>query len=118
MAHGISQYHTATFTSGGSLSSDVALGRGFTRVLINIAGATNSVHFQAAPSVAGAPGTYAQVKYPVLSGMSAPQTATVGTATSGSWVEVPSLAGHSYIKVVNVGGAADGAVVKIIASDL
>ncbi len=117
MAHGLSQQFTATFTSGGSLSSDVALGRSFARIFINIAGATNSCHFQGAPSVADAPGTYAQLKYPVLSGMSAPQTITVGTATSGSWVEVP-IGGHPYIKVANVGGAADGAILKIIGSDL
>lgn len=116
MAHGVTQYFPATFTSGGSLTSDIDLGRSFRRVYINIAGATNSVHFQAAPSILGSPGSYALVKYPVASGMSAPQTATVGTATSGSWVEVP-LAGFRFVKVANVGGAADGAVVKLIGSD-
>ncbi len=118
MAHGVAQQFTATFLSGGSLTSDINLGRGFARVYFDISGATNSCHFQAAPSVLGAPGTYRLVKYPVASGMSAPQTATVGTATSGSWVEVPPLAGSQFIKVANVGGAADGAVVKLVASDL
>jgi hypothetical protein len=113
MGYGVSQYFPVTFTSGASISSDIALAGGFTKVYINVAGATNSVHFQAAPSVLGSPGTYALVKYAVASGLSAPQTATVGTAASGSWVEVP-LAGFPYIKVVNVGGAADGATLKIL----
>jgi hypothetical protein len=117
MAHGLSKYFPATMTSGGSITSDIDLGRGFARVYVNIAGATNSVHFQAAPDVLGSPGTYATVKYGVASGMSAPQTATVGTATSGSYVEVP-LAGFRFVKIVNVGGAADGATLKLIASDL
>lgn len=116
MAHGLTQHFVATFLSGGSLTSDVNLGRGFRRVYVNVAGATNSIHFQAAATVLGVPGSYALVKYPVASGMSAPQTATVGTATSGSWVEVP-LAGFQFIKIANVGGAVDGAVLKLIGSD-
>lgn len=119
MAHGLSQYFPITMASGASVTSDVAFGRGFARVYVNIDGATNSVHFMAAQAVAGSPptpGSYLLVKYPVLSGLSAPQTVTVGTATSGSFVEVP-LGGFQYVKVYNVGGAANGATIKFIGSD-
>lgn len=116
MGHGASKYFTATFTSGGSLTSDVNFGQGFARVYFNCAGATNSCHFQGAPNVLGSPGTYAPIKYNVASGMSAPQTITVGTATSGSWVEIP-IGGFQFVKVANVGGAADGGTVKFIVSD-
>lgn len=117
MGHGLSQYFAATMASGASITSDVNLGRAFTKVYVNIAGATNSCHFLAAPSVSGSPGTYSPVKYNVASGMSAPQTITVGTATSGSFVEVP-LGGIAFIKVASVGGSADGAIIKVIASDV
>jgi hypothetical protein len=117
MAHGLTQYFPVTFTSGSSLSSGLNLGRGFARVRIDIAGATQSCHFQGAPSVLGEAGSYSLIKYSVLSGMSAPQTATVGTATSGSYVEVP-LAGLQFIKVAAPGGVADGATLKLICSDL
>lgn len=116
MAWGVTQQFAATFTSGGSLTSDIDFGRPFKRVYVNIAGATQSCHFQGAAVQLGSPVSYAQVKYPVASGMSAPQTATVGTATSGSWVEVP-LAGFRFVKIAAPGGVADGATLKLIATD-
>jgi hypothetical protein len=117
MAHGVTQHFTATFASGASVTSDIAMGRGYSRVYVDItSGPLTSVHFQAAGSILGQPGTYRQVKYPVASGLSAPQTITVGTATSGSWVEVP-LGAAPYLKVAAPGGVADGGTIKIIASE-
>lgn len=117
MAHGVGQVFTATVASGASVSGEVNLGRTFARVYVDPLSMSTSIHFGAAPVVLGAAGTYRTIKYPVISGLSAPQTVTVGTAVSGSLVEVP-LAGLQFIKVYAAGGEADGASCTLICSDL
>lgn len=116
MAHGLNQSFDVVIASGASTSSEVNMGRGYSRVFVDITGAGGAVSFQGAPVVLGAAGTYQFVRYPVASGMSAPQTATVASSLSGALVEVP-LAGLQFVKIVATGTVANGATLKIIGSD-
>lgn len=101
--------------SGASTSAEVDLGRAYTKVIYDCTGAAGSSMFFAAP-VAG--GTYRQVRYPVASGLSAPQTATVGSANSGSLLEVPTLAGLRFVKVAADATIANGVTLKLYCSDI
>jgi hypothetical protein len=101
---GLSVGFTATFASAASITGEVDFGQGFDKVMFDNTGTTQSVHFQIAPSIGGVAGTYRMAKYQVISGLSAPQTATVGTATSGSFVQVTALEGARFVKVVAPGG--------------
>lgn len=119
MAHGVCQTFNAVIASATTTSAEIDLGRSFSRVLIDIAGAVSTdVSFQAAPPALGAAGSYKFLKYPIASGLTAPTTALVGSACSGFLVEVPVLAGQRFIKVVARSAVADGATIKLIASDL
>lgn len=74
--------------------------------------------FQVAPNTGGSPGTYRLLKYNVASGMSAPQTVTVGSATCGSVVDVPNLSGHQFVKVITDTTMTNGLTsIKLICSD-
>jgi hypothetical protein len=100
--------------SGASQSSMLDLGRGYAKVIYDCTGAGDSTHFLGAISPTG---TTRIVRYPVASGLSAPQTATVGSACSGSLVEVP-LAGIQFVKVVVTAGVANGATLYLYCSDI
>jgi hypothetical protein len=115
MAIGKFSVFTVSIASGASTSTAIDLGRGYSRVIYDCAGAAGSSMFLSAPT---ATGTYKAIKYPVASGMSAPQTCTVGSACSGWLVEVTALAGHQYIKVAADGTIADGATLKLFCSDI
>lgn len=118
MGHGAHTVYNANIISGTSGSSEIDFGRAFTKVCIDPTGAAGSVMFQVAPCALGSAGTYRLLKYNVASGMSAPQTVTVGSAVSGSIVEVPSLAGYRFVKVVTDSTFADGLTLKLICSDI
>src|SRR5688500_8827229 len=98
-----------SIASGASTSTAIDLGRGYNKVVYDCTGAGGASMFFAAASFTG---TYKQIRYPIASGMSAPQTATVGSAMSGSLVEVPELKGLQYVKVAATGTVADGATLK------
>lgn len=117
MGYGAQTSYNYVIASGTSTSSEVDLGRGWERVMVDPTGIGGSTMFQVAPVVLGASGTYRLLKYNVSSGMSAPQTITVGSAVSGSIVEVPGLAGHRFVKVVADATIANGLTGKIIVSD-
>lgn len=75
--------------------------------------------FFVAAVASSAGGVYRQVKYQIASGMSAPQTATVGSAASGSWVDVsPALAGCRFVKIAADASVADGVTLELICSDV
>lgn len=114
MAIGAVTVFPVTMLSAGSQVS-VDLGRGYAKVMYDCTGATDATHFLAAPSASG---TYRVVRHAVASGMSAPQTATVGSACSGSLVEVGPLAGLRFIKIVVTAGVADGATLRLYCSDI
>lgn len=100
-----------SIASGASTSTALDLGGGYRKVMFDPTGAAGSTMFFAADSFSG---TYKQVKYSIASGMSAPQTCTVGSAVSGSWVEVPALVGLRFVKVAATGTVADGTTLKLI----
>lgn len=119
MAHGRCQNFTAVIASAAATSGEVDLGGAFAKVRIDIGGTgATDVGFQAAPPTVAGAGTYRTLRHPIASGVTAPATALVGSACSGSFVEVPALAGHRYIKVVANSAVANGATLQIIASDL
>ena len=91
------------------------LGRGYAKVLYDCTGAGDASMFNATDRSGG---TARLVRYPVLSGMSAPQTCTVGSACSGSIVEVTPLAGLRYVQIVVTAGVANGATLELICSDI
>jgi hypothetical protein len=115
MAIGKVSVFPVTMLSGGSQCSLLDLGRGYSKVVYDCTGAGDSTHFLAARS---ATGSTRVVRHPVLSGMSAPQTATVGSACSGSLVEVTALAGLQFVKVVVTAGVANGATLYLYCSDV
>jgi len=114
MANGTVQVFTVTIASGASTSAEVDLGRGFAKVYIDQT-ATESAMFSAAPAAAG---THKFLKYPVVSGLSTPATCTVGTACSGSLVDVSVLAGVRFVKVIASNTITDGATVKLYGADV
>ena len=105
---------TLTIASGSSQSAAQDLGGTYAKVMYDCTGAGDSSHFLVSNEASG---TYRIVKYTVASGMSAPQTMTVGSACSGSVVEVPELRGHRFVKVVVTAGVANGAALKLYCSD-
>lgn len=117
MGHGVHTAFDAVIVSGTTGSSEIDMGRAFAKVCIDPTGASGSVMFQVAPSALGSAGTYRYLKYNVASGMSAPQTVTVGSAASGSIVEVPALSGFRFVKVVTDNAMADGKTLKLLCSD-
>ena len=115
MAIGSVHKFAVAIVSGTNLSAEIDLGRGFSKVIFDITGATEPCMFYAAQSSGG---TFRLVRHPVLSGMSAPQTCTVGTACSGSWVEVTPLQGFRYIKVATSGTIANGSTAALLCADV
>jgi hypothetical protein len=115
MAIGKVSVFTLTITSGTATGPELDLGRGYSKVLFDITGVTHSCHFTAAPYAGG---THRVVRHAVASGMSAPQTATVGTACSGSLVEVGPLAGVQYVKLVTASTVANGITAQLYCSDI
>lgn len=114
MAAGKVSAFLASIPSGASTSNALDLGGSYKKVFVDPTGVGGSTMFFASDSLTG---TYRQVKYNVASGMSAPQTCTVGSAVSGSWVEVPGLIGLQYVKVAADSTKTDGLTVKIIVSE-
>lgn len=117
MGHGLVQVFTAAIASGTSSTPEIDFGRAFTRVCIDPTGASGSVMFQVAPNLAGTAGTYRYARHAVASGTSSPGTATVGSACSGSIVEVPALAGHRFVKVITDTTFTNGLTMKLLCSD-
>lgn len=115
MAIGKFSAYSMVIASGAALSTEVDLGRGYSKVVFDITGATEACMFYAAPATGA---TYRLVKYPVVSGMSAPQTVTVGTACSGSLVEVTQLQGFRFVKVATSGAISDGANLRLYVADV
>jgi len=114
MAIGKASSYDAKIVSGTSSSAAIDLGRGYSKVVFIPTAASGAVMFQVAPTLTG---TYSTLKYPVSSGMSAPQTVTVGSAVSGHAVEISALAGHQFIKVVTDNTFTNGVTLKLICSD-
>ena len=114
MAHGIFRVYNVVIASGTSLSSEVDLGRTFTRVYVDPTGANAEVRFQAA-STSG--GTYRQVYFPGLGTTSTVQANIwkIASSVSGGIQEAP--AGLQYIKVETTAAVANGATLKLICSD-
>lgn len=115
MAIGTVQVFPLVIASGTSTSAEVDLGRGFWKVNFDPTGALGSTSFFGA-RVSG--GTYRQVRHPVASGMSAPQTMTVGSAMSGSIVEVAPVAGLRFVKVAADATITNGATLYLYCSDV
>lgn len=117
MGHGANKVFNAVIASGVSTSSEVNLGRSWHRVFIDPAGAGGEIRFQAAPNALGSSGTYRTVQWPASNSHTA-GAAIVGSASSGSIVEVP-LAGFQFVKVfASSGTVADGVTFKIYCSDM
>lgn len=104
-----------SIASAASTSTAIDLGQGYAKVYYDPTGAGGSSQFYAAPAIDG---TYRLIRYEILSGMSAPQTATVGSALSGSIVPVPVLAGFRYVKVAATGTIANGATLALYCGDV
>ena len=115
MAIGNFAAYSMVVISGTNLTAETDLGRGYSKVIFDIAGATEPCMFYAAPAAGG---TYKLIRYNVLSGLSAPQTVTVGTACSGSLVEITQLQGYRFIKVATSGTIANGGNVRLYCADV
>ena len=115
MATGKVSVFDLVIASAGSASPVVNLGRGYSKVLYDCTGAGDSSMFYAYPT---ATGTRKLVRHPVLSGMSAPQTCTVGSAVSGSLVEVTPLQGVQFVQVIVTANVANGATLRLYCSDV
>lgn len=112
MAHGAQSVFSVTIASGTSTSSEVDLSRAWRRVYLDPTGAGGECRFQATNASAG---TYRNVQWPASASGTA-GTAVVGSAISGSIIEVP-LAGLRYVKVFVTGTVANGATLKLYCSD-
>lgn len=115
MAIGGVRVFELVIASGASQSATRDLGRGYAKVIYDCTGAGDSTHFLAARSASG---TLRVVRHAVASAMSAPQTATVGSACSGSLVEVDALAGLQFVRAVVTAGVANGATLLLYCSDI
>lgn len=115
MANGSVQVFSLVIASGASTSSEVDLGRGFSKVMFDCTGAGGQTQFHAAASSGG---TSRLIKYPVISGLVAPSTFMVGSAVSGSLVEVTALQGFRYVKVAATGTIANGATLYLYGADV
>lgn len=114
MGHGAYSVFNAVIASGATLSSEVDLGRSWTKVYIDPTGAAAEVRFQAAAATGG---TYRQVYLP-----QDPMTSTVQTniwkiasGASGGMQEAP--AGFRYMKVETIAAVTNGVTLKLICSD-
>lgn len=113
MAWGADAYFSATVASGATLSSEVDLGRAWTRLYIDVSGLASEVRFQMSKTTGG---TYRQILLPQ------PSTSTVqaniwkvSSGASGSFIEGP--AGFRYIKVETTAAVANGGSAVIYVSD-
>jgi hypothetical protein len=115
VGHGANSVFNVVIASGTSTSAEVNLGRSWQRVFLDPTGAGGECRLLAAPQALGAAGTYRSVQWPAsLSGTAG--TCTVGSALSGSIVEVP-LAGLQFVKVYASGTVANGVTLKLLCSD-
>ena len=101
--------------SGVSTSSEVDLGRGYSKIYFDCTGAKEQTQFYAARASGG---TSRLVRNVILSGVVAPSTFMVGSACSGSIVEAPQLQGLQFLKVAATGVVADGATLYLYCSDV
>lgn len=115
MAIGKVSVYAAVIASGASTSAEVDFGRGYAKVIYDCTGAAGASQFFAAATTGG---TFRPVNYPVLSGMSTPQTCTVGSGMSGALVEVTPLAGLRFVKVAATGTIANGMTLYFYGSDI
>jgi hypothetical protein len=113
MGHGAHTKYRATMASGGTLTSEIDLGRAWGKVYLDPTGAASEVRLQAAASTGG---TFRQVYHPSIN------SSTVGanifkipSSVSGGLIELP--AGLRFIKVETTAAVADGGSFTLICSD-
>lgn len=115
MSLGAFSKYDVSIASGASTSTAIDLGRGYSKVVYDCTSSGGASTFFAASSFDG---TYRQIKFPVASGLVAPGAVTVGSACSGSLVEVSELKGHRFLKVAATGTIANGATLALYACDI
>lgn len=113
MGHGACTKFDVTIASGASTSSEIDLGRAWRRVFLDPTGAGGECRFQAAVAAGG---TFRMIQWSAANSGTA-GTATVGSALSGSLVEVP-LGGLRHVKVFVTGTVANGVTLKLYGSDM
>ena len=113
MSHGPMYSAQITMASGGTLTSELDLGRSWKKVYIDPTGATSEVRLQAALKAGG---TYRQVYQPSIN------SSTVGaniwkipSSVSGGLIEMP--AGLRFVKVETTATVANGCTFNVICSD-
>jgi len=99
--------HDIAIASGAATGSTDLGYDGFERVYLN-----NEAGGEIAIEISGDGSTYAPMKYASAADAGVWVTAVVGSAHSGSFVELPSV--PRYFQVVATGAAADGATVTVL----
>lgn len=115
MSHGLYKVYTVTMASGGTLSSECDLGRGYENVYLEIPSMTsNSQHYIQVASVTG--GTYRRVCHPAIN------SSTVGindlaihSAATSRLVPIPN--GFQFYKIETTATCDSGEVYRILAGD-
>ena len=119
MGHGFQTRYVVTMASGGTLSSEVDLGRAFPTVYVGMPanGPTAECWVQAAGRSSAAGGTYRRICHPVVntSTVAAPNAFVIASATSGLQIPLPN--GQRFLKIETSAAVANGCEFEIIVGD-
>lgn len=117
MGHGLHKVYAATMASGGTMTSEVDLGRSYQNVFLMIpsmATASNGITLYASDAQGG---TYRVVKHPSINSATvATNNYTITSAATNCIVPLP-VTGLQYLKVNTDATVADGCVFKFICGD-
>lgn len=105
--------YQVTMASGGTLTSELNLQRGFRKLYLDPTGAASEVRIQAAIASGG---TYRQVYHPSINSATvAASIFKIPSSVSGGLIEIP--AGLQFIKIETTAAVANGLTFKVICSD-
>lgn len=114
MGHGLYKVYTVTMASGGTLTSEIDLGRAYENVYLQIPAMSNvQLHFQAA---AEAGGTYYRICHPT-GAAATPLNPDFGIASAATSRIVPIPNAFQVFKIETTATIDNGAVFKVLCAD-
>lgn len=118
MSTGVYRVFPSTMTSGGTLSTEVFVGRSWGSIFLEVPSmnSNSQIHVQAAYTASSSGGTYRRITHPMVN------SSTVGTndfaitsSVTSRMVPIPN--GFQYYKVETTATVDNGGVFNIICSD-
>lgn len=121
MSHGLYKVYASTMASGGTMSSEVDLGRAFKTVYLVIptmATASNGMYIYAADKASAASGVYRILMHPSINSSTVTTNQHIITsAATNCIVPLPTGLGLQYLKVNTNATVANGCLFQFLCSD-